>query len=217
MLALGAGGWKAVTSESGTAGGFLVVAGVLLLIAPFVIDRIERVSVSGTGFELGLSREVAEQGAPKTAAIIDRSALAQLTEAYGVLREVLPDPTYTDARAYVQDVLLRRAGTISQREKFDADEIRSLFANGTPVMRVMVLGLMGGDPSLADAASLAQAISKPATHTEQYEALKLADRLWKRFTGPEQAMIRSAAHEAPVSTKGNRYAIVQKILAKPAG
>jgi hypothetical protein len=82
--------------------------------------------------ELGLSRDVAEQGAPKAAAIIDRSELAQLTEAYGVLREVLPDPEYTNARTYVQDVLVRRAGTIAEREKFDAAEIRALFANGTP-------------------------------------------------------------------------------------
>jgi hypothetical protein len=67
-----------------------------------------------------------------------------------VLREVLPDPEYTDARTYVQDMLVRRAGTIAEREKFDAAEIRALFANGTPVIRVMVLGLMGGDPSLVE-------------------------------------------------------------------
>jgi hypothetical protein len=174
------------------------------------------VSVGGSGLELGLSRDVAEQGAPKTAAIIDRSDLAQLTEAYGVLHEVLPDPTYTDARTYVQDMLLRRAAMISQREKFDADEIRALFANGTPVMRVMVLGLMGGDPSLADAASLAEAIAKPATHTEQYEALKLAHRLWKRFAGHEQAMIRSATKGVPISKNSRRYAIAEKILAASA-
>src|SRR5689334_15586454 len=90
VVTLGAGVWKAVTSDSGTAGGLLVVAGTLLLIAPFVVDRLERVSVGGSGLELGLSRDVAKQGAPKTAAIIDRSDLAKLTEAYGVLREVLP-------------------------------------------------------------------------------------------------------------------------------
>jgi hypothetical protein len=166
VLTLGAGVWKAVTSQSGTAGAILVVAGALLIIAPFVIDRLERVSVGGTGFEIGLSRDVAEQGAPKTAAIIDRSDFAQLIEAYGVLREVLPDPAYTEARSYVQDVLLQRAATIAQREKFDANEIRTLLANGSPIMRVMVLGLMGGDPALVDAPALAESIAKPATRTE---------------------------------------------------
>jgi hypothetical protein len=213
VLTLGAGVWKAVTSQTGTAGGVLVVAGALLIIAPFVIDRLERVAVGGAGFEIGLSRDVAEQGAPKAAAIIDRSDFAQLIEAYGVLREVLPDPAYTNARSYVQDVLLQRAATIAQREKFDASEIRALLANGTPIMRVMVLGLMGGDPSLADAPSLAEAIAKPATRTEQFAALQLADRLWERFTEPEQAMIRSATLAVPISKNSRRYTIAEKIRA----
>jgi hypothetical protein len=213
VLTLGAGVWKAVTSQSGTAGAILVVAGALLIIAPFVIDRLERVSVGGTGFEIGLSRDVAEQGAPKTAAIIDRSDFAQLIEAYGVLREVLPDPAYTEARSYVQDVLLQRAATIAQREKFDANEIRTLLANGSPIMRVMVLGLMGGDPALVDAPALAESIAKPATRTEQYAALQLAQRLWERFTQPEQAMIRSATLTARISKNSRRHTIAEKIRA----
>jgi hypothetical protein len=151
-----------------------------------------------------------------TAAIIDRSDLAQLIEAYGVLREVLPDPAYTNARSYVQDVLLQRAATIAQREKFDANEIRALLANGTPIMRVMVLGLMGGDPSLADAPSLAEAIAKPATRTEQFAALQLAHRLWERFTKPEQAMIRSATLAVPISKNSRRWTIAEKIRATSA-
>ena len=215
LVTLGAGVWKALTSEGGTAGGVLVIAGVLLLVAPFIVDRLESVSVSGSGLELGLSRDVAEQGAPKAAAIIDRSELAQLAEAYGVLREVLPDPEYTNARTYVQDVLVRRAATIAEREKFDAAEIRALFANGTPVIRVMVLGLMGGDPSLADAASLAEGIAKPATRTEQFEALRLAERLWERFSEPEQAMLRAATQRVPIAKNSRRATMAAKILAKP--
>lgn len=215
LLTLSAGVWKALTSDSGSAGGVLVVAGVLLLVAPFVIDRLERVAVSGVGLEVGLSRDIAEQGAPKAAAIIDRSELAQLTEAYGVLRDVLPDPEYTDARTYVQDVLIRRAATIAEREKFDATEIRALFANGTPVMRVMVLGLMGGDPSLADAGSLAEGITSPATRTEQYEALRLTVRLWERFSDHERAMLRAATEKTPIAKNSRRAAMAEKILAKP--
>jgi hypothetical protein len=215
LLALGAGVWKALTSDSGTAGGVLVIAGVLLLVAPLMIDRLERVSVTGAGLELGLSRDVAEHGAPKAAAIIDRSELAQLAEAYGVLREMLPDPEYTNARTYVQDVLVRRAGTIAEREKFDATEIRALFANGTPVMRVMVLGLMGGDPSLVDAASLCEGIARPATRTEQYEALRLAERLWERFPEHERAMLRAATQGVPIAKNSRRAPMAEKILAKP--
>jgi hypothetical protein len=212
-LALGAGGWKAVTSDTGTAGAVLVIVGALLLVAPFVVDRVERVSVGGSGLELALSRNIAEQGAPKTAAIIDRSDLARLTEAYGVIREVLPDPDYRQARSHIQDILIRRAARISEREKFDAGEIRALFANGAPVVRVMVLGLMRGDPSLADAVSLAEAIAQPSTQTEQYEALNLADRMWERFSVHERAMIQSAAKSVSVPAASSRHALIQKILA----
>ena len=209
----GAGGWKVVTSDTGTAGAVLVIVGALLLVAPFVVDRVERVSVGGTGLELALSRNIAEQGAPKTAAIIDRSDLARLTEAYGVIREVLPDPDYRQARIHIQNILIRRAAKISEREKFDAGEIRALFANGAPVVRVMVLGLMRGDPSLADAGSLAEAIARPATQTEMNEALKLADRIWERFSAHERAMIQSAATGVSVPAASSRHALVQKILA----
>jgi hypothetical protein len=214
LLTLGAGVWKALTSNSGTAGGVLVIAGVLLLVAPFMIDRLERVAVGSAGLELGLSRDIAEQGAPKAAAIIDRSELAQLTEAYGVLRDVLPAPEYTTARTYVQDVLVRRAATIAEREKFDAAEIRALFANGTPVMRVMVLGLMSGDPSLVDVRSLAEGIVRPATRTEQYEALRLTEWLWERFSEYERAMLRSATQGVRLPKNSRRAPIAEKILAK---
>lgn len=213
LLALGAGGWKAVTSETGAAGAVLVIAGALLLVAPFVVDRVERVSVGGSGLEVALSRDIAEQGAPKTAAIIDRSDLARLTEAYGVIREVLPDPDYRQARVHIQDILIRRAAKISEREKFDAGEIRALFANGAPVVRVMVLGLMRGDPSLADAGSLADAIARPATQTEMYEALKLANRMWERFSTPERAMMQAAAKSVSAPADSSRSVLLQKILA----
>jgi hypothetical protein len=213
VLALCAGGWKVMTSDNGTAGAVLVIAGAVLLVAPFVVDRVERVAVGGSGLELALSRNIAEQGAPKTAAIIDRSDLARLTEAYGVIREVLPDPDYRQARIHIQDILIRRAAKIAEREKFDAGEIRELFANGAPVVRVLVLGLMSGDPSLADAGSLADAIARPATQTEMYEALKLANRMWERFPAPERAMIQSAAKGVSAPADSSRRALLHKILA----
>jgi len=43
QLTLGAAAWKALTSDSGTAGRVLVIAGALPLVAPFMIDRLERV------------------------------------------------------------------------------------------------------------------------------------------------------------------------------
>src|ERR1700733_2248761 len=93
---------------------------------------------------------------------------------------------------------------LPSERKFDAAEIRALFANGTPVMRVMVLGLMGGDPSLVDVASLAEGIASPATRTEQYEALRLTERLWERFSGHERAMLRAATQGVPIAKNSRR-------------
>jgi hypothetical protein len=39
--------------------------------APFMIDRLERAAVSSTGLEIGFSRHIAEQGAPKAAVVIE--------------------------------------------------------------------------------------------------------------------------------------------------
>jgi hypothetical protein len=141
---------EGLTSDSGTAGGVLVIAGVLLLVAPFMIDRLERVSVCGAGLELALSRDVAEQGAPKGGGH-HRSQRARPADrglrraSGGVARPGV------HRRAHVRP---RHAGPPGRHDrragKFDAAEIRALFANGTPVIRVMVLGLMGGDPSLVE-------------------------------------------------------------------
>jgi hypothetical protein len=78
----------------------------------------------------------------------------------------------------------------------------------------MVLGLIGGDPSLADAASLAEGIAKPATRTEQFEALRLAERLWERFSEPERAMLGAATQGVPIAKNSRRATVAAKILAK---
>jgi hypothetical protein len=78
----------------------------------------------------------------------------------------------------------------------------------------MVLGLMGGDPSLVDAASLAEGIAMPATRTEQWEALRLTERLWERFSEHERAMLRAATQGVPIAKDSRRAAMAEKILAK---
>jgi hypothetical protein len=55
---------------------------------------------------------------------------------------------YRSAKLHLQDLLVERSAAIARREKFDAAEVRLLFKNGAPTMRVLVLGLMQGDPSL---------------------------------------------------------------------
>lgn len=74
---------------------------------------------------------------------------------------------------------------------------------------------MGGDPSLVDAASFAEGIAKPATRTEQYEALRLTERLWERFSEHERAMLLAATRGVPIAKNSRRAVMAEKILAKP--
>lgn len=139
-----------------------------------MIDRVERVSVSATGLELRLTRQISELGAPKTARILDRSDLASFAESYALVREELGDPAYRDAKVHLQDRLVERAAALAELEKFEAGEAREPFKNGTPTMRVLALGLMEGDPSLADGATILSAIADSRSGNEQFHGLRLA-------------------------------------------
>ena len=111
------GAVKAV-SASGDAGGIvLVVAGALLLVSPFIISRVERLSVTTSGLELQLSREISELGAPKTAQVLERTELAKFAESYAFIHEELREPEYRAARVHLQDLLVERAAAISRRRR----------------------------------------------------------------------------------------------------
>jgi hypothetical protein len=215
LASLVAGGWSVLGGKAGGDGLALVVVGALLALIPLIIERLERISLSGTGLELGLSRQIAEQGAPKAAQILDHTELARLVEAYAVIHDELPAPEFTDARTRIQDLLVAQAAAVARRQKFDAAEVNALFRNGAPITRVLVLGLMEGDPALVDAATLVAAIGQSATRNEQHHALVLAKRCWNRFSTTEQAMIHAAIDHADMSPTGRRHEIATKIRNLP--
>lgn len=75
---------------------------------------------------------------------------------------------YRDAKVHLQDRLVERAAALAELEKFEAGEARELLKNGTPTMRVLALGLMEGDPSLADGATILSAIADSRSGNEQF-------------------------------------------------
>jgi len=210
------GAVKAV-SASGNAGGIvLVVAGALLLISPFIIGRIERLSVSPSGLELQLSREISELGAPKTAQVLERAELAKFAESYAFIHEELRGPEYHHARVHLQDLLVERAAAISRREKMNATEVRALFKNGSPMMRVLALGLMQGDPSLADGATILSAIADSRSANEQFQGLRLALLCWHNLARSDRHAIRSAIKDTPYIQPGtDRQPLADQLLALP--
>ena len=204
-------------SASGNSGGIvLIVAGALLLVSPIIIGRIERLSVSPTGFELQLTREISELGAPKTAQILDRTDLAKFAESYAFIHEELRGREYRDAKVHLQDLLVERAAAISRREKISADEIRALFKNGSPMMRVLALGLMQGDPSLADGATIFSAIADSRTANEQFQGLRLALLCWHNLAKSDRLAIQSAIKANPyIQERIDRKQLADQLLALP--
>jgi len=170
----------------------LLITGTLLMVSPFLIDRLENLVLKPTGFELKLSATIADLGAPKAARILDRSDLAQAVESYAFVRQVLVDPKYRNAKVLLQDSLVNQALALASREKFSAVEVRLLFREGPPIVRTLALGLMQGNPQLADGESIFNAVSNAQTGNEQYHGLVLARLCWRDLSPAFRGAILAA-------------------------
>lgn len=215
LLLLGA---VKVAMENSAAGAMsLVIAGAVLIVSPLLIGRIEQLKVSAAGLELRLSREIEAMGAPKTAQIIERSNLSTLAECYSFVHDELREPAFRQTRVRLQELLVERAASTARQTKFDPAEVRKLFADGTPMMRVLALGLMQGDQSLADVGSIASAITDSRTGNEQYQGLRLALQAWPRFSDSERRTVHALVAGAPhISEGSDRRSLADQLLALPA-
>jgi hypothetical protein len=209
-------GIRVIVTSNGSGLVTIIVAGAVLLVSPFIINRVERLSVSTSGLDLQLARDVADLGAPKAAQILDRTDLARFAESYAFVHKELEGQQYYNAKIHLQDLLVTHAAALSSSEKFDPTEVRTLFANAAPTMRVLVLGLMQGDISLADSRTTRAAIENPETANEQYQGLVLAMLCWRRLPGPDRAAIKHAIRNDPDIQAGEaRGQIANEILSLP--
>lgn len=207
---------RVVATASGAGLVTVVVVGALLLVSPFIIARVERLSVSTSGFELRLTRDIAALGAPKAAQILDRTELARFAESYDFIHKELEDKKYYDAKIHLQDRLVEEAAALARKEKFDASEVRALFANASPTMRVLAIGLMKGDPALADGSTILAAIADPQSANEQYQALELAKLRWPQLSEPYRAAIQSmVADNLAIKAGLSRRQLADEIMALP--
>jgi hypothetical protein len=194
----------------------LLVIGAVLLVSPFVIARVERLSADAAGFELQLTREIAELGAPNAARILDQTDLARFAEAYAVAGKELDDSRFVGAKVHLQDLLVQRAATLAHQEKFEAAEVRTLFANGSPEVRVLAIGLMKGDPSLADGATILAAIADPRSPNEQYQGLELAKVCWPQLSRSYRSAIQSVIADSPdIRTGSDRAGVAAELRSLP--
>ena len=191
LALLAAAAARVIYTSSGAGIITLLVIGAVLLISPYVIARVERLSVNARGLELPLTRELAEAGAPEAARILDRTDLGRFAQAYTVVHTELGGAQYEAARAHLHDLLNQRAAALASQEKFEPAEVRTMFANGSPAPRALALGLMKGDPSLADGATILAAIADPRSPSEQYLGLELAKLGWSRLSKSYRSAIQS--------------------------
>lgn len=196
LTLLAAGTVRAILAGSQPGIITLVVAGGVLVLSPFVIDRLESVS-AGTGtVEVRFSQQVIELGAPKTGRVLAQTGLAALADLYAFAHQELPADRFPEARVYLQDLLVDRSAATARAQKLDAREVRTLLREGSPVMRVLAIGLMIGDTSLTDGASVAAAITDSQSANEQYQGLSLARQCWPRLPKTDRQVVRAAVENA---------------------
>jgi hypothetical protein len=212
LVLLAAAAIDLTVDDAGSQTMILVVAGVLLVVVPLVRDRLAPVSPGTSGLRFELSREIADRGAGATARLIDHSAsgLAIAAETYGrvhATKVVGDDATARAIRARLTDDLVDEASASARVHKYDADEVRQLFRDGSPVVRVLVLGLMLGDSSLASVDTLRSAISESRSGNEQYQGLVLANRLRHRLTpSARQSLTERIRNDAAIWRSTDRRA-----------
>jgi hypothetical protein len=133
-----------------------------------------------------------------------------------VAGQELGDSRFENAQAHLQDLLVQRAAALAHQEKFEAAEVRTLFANGSPELRILAIGLMKGDPSLADGATILAAIADSRSPNEQYQGLELAKLCWPQLSRSYRSAIQSVIADGPeIRTSNDRAGIAAELRSLP--
>lgn len=178
LLTLGVGAFRGLEPANAQVVTVLVGAGVLLMLVPLLIERLK--NVKGLGIELDLAESVRDMGATSTADILGRSDLAQFAESYSLVHSELEQ--FEDAKIHLQDVLIGKAAALARLAKFDSGEVEHLLREGSPVHRVLAVGLMIGDQGLATDRAILESVMRSRSGNEQFHAMKLASDLWGRLS-----------------------------------
>lgn len=206
---LAAGTWAVVRNIANAGVIALVIAGAALLVIPLIVHRLRSLTLGWEGVEIRLTEQIRQLGAPRTAELVAHSDLASLAESYATVREELAE--FREARVRVQDALVKRAAALAQRQRFDRTEVSRLLEHGTPTLRVLALGLMEGNPLLADFRSIAEAVGNAGSRNEQYHGLVVAERAWQRLTTAERRQLVGLIDQADVPADSDRARIAERL------
>lgn len=195
----------------------LVAVGSALLVVAFVGHRVEELTFGSTGVTMKLSRDVDAAAGPAAARKLEDSGIGEFANAYALVQEELAEhEEFRTARLYLQDLLVTKAEAAALRSRMKPDEVRAMFRDGAPVVRVLSLGLMQGDPSLADFDCLLSSVTEPRTANEQYQGLRLARRLWPRLTRAQQDLVLDAIRsDSGIASSTDRRIVADEIVRLP--
>lgn len=177
----------------------VLAAGLLLVIMPSIVDRIRSMRLGE--FEVHLVRQIAAT-ARRTADTLRALGMEKQLDAYATIYTELRGPELKAVRGEILDRIVQRVANASAVEKFDKDEIRDLFFTGSPIVRVLALGLMEGDPSLLDSQVLLTAINTSLTGNEQYHALRVIRNGWGQLSQTQRGELLAAINSNPQIAKG---------------
>ncbi|MFI5693206.1 hypothetical protein ACIA58_15270 [Kribbella sp. NPDC051586] len=187
----------------------VIVAGLLLVIMPSIVDRIRRMKLGE--FEVHLVRQIAAT-ARKSADTLRALGMEKQLDAYATIYTELRGPELKAVRGEILDRIVQRVANASAVEKFDKDEVKDLFFTGSPIVRVLALGLIQGDLSLLDSDVLDEAISRSLTGNEQYHALRIVRNGWGRLTPDERTRLRTSIDtNGQIDAGPDRKAVAQQI------
>ncbi|MGW4894313.1 hypothetical protein ACWEQL_18880 [Kitasatospora sp. NPDC004240] len=142
----------------------------------------------------------------------------------GLLGGSADRPREDDARlpAGGPESVVAEVRSTARRSVLAAGQVRELFADGGGARRIEALALMQGDPALADLASVLDAIERPRSGFEQYQALLAARGLLSRLPAGEARRLREAVAGRLVAADGIPYGsdrswLAEKILSRLDG
>ena len=189
-----------------------VIAGALLLVTPLIVDRLEALTIGRGGVALRLTSQIAEV-APKSAGILEQNNLTTELETYAYVYSKLEQPAHRDARVTLLDGILADVTATARSRKYDPAEVKLLFTDGTPVMRMLALALMEGDPRLLDHEALRSAVLGSRSGNEQYHGLLLAQANWSRLPAALRAeLLWAMRHDAYIQQDPDRKEIADRIM-----
>jgi len=187
----------------------ILAAGFLLVLMPAVVDRLR--SLRAGHFEIQLVHQIAAN-ARQSAEILRRLGMEHELDAYATIYTELRGPDLNDVRGQVLDRIVQRVSNASVVEKFDRGEVKDMFMNGSPIVRVLALGLMEGDLSLIDSQVLLEGVNRSLTGNEQFHALRLVLNGWGRLSPDQRTELRAAIDSNPQIRQGRgRSELAQRI------